>query len=67
MAAQDIIIKGIIVIEKIKKSFGGFPLVKVEEADADIPVVLSVSKYSKDEYRNALRAQGIINMIEIEY
>lgn len=67
LAAQDIIIKGIIVIEKIKKSFGGFPLVKVEEADVDIPVVLSVSKYSKDEYRNALRAQGIINMIEIEY
>jgi glycosyltransferase involved in cell wall biosynthesis len=67
VAAQDIIIKGIIVLEKKRKSFGGFPLVLAEEAEINVPVVVSVSKYSKGEYMEALGRHGLNKIIELSF
>ena len=58
LGAQDIIIRGIIVLEKNATAFKGFPLITVEEADKSIPVVISVSKYMKKEYSDAVKANG---------
>lgn len=58
LGAQNIIIRGIIVLDKTAPAFRGFPVISVQEADRSIPVVLSVSKYSKDEYREAVGVNG---------
>lgn len=58
VGAQNIIIRGIIVLDKTAPAFRGFPVVSIDEADKNIPVVLSVSRYTKDEYREAVEANG---------
>ena len=45
-------------LEKNATAFKGFPLITVEEADKSIPVVISVSKYMKKEYSDAVKANG---------
>ena len=67
VGAQGIIIRGIIVLEKTSEAFAGFPLLKAEEADKNIPVVISVSKYSGEEYEETLKSAGITELIRFDY
>ena len=67
LGAQDTIIKGIIVMEKNKRSFCGFPLITAEEADPRIPVVLSISRYAKDGYKKALENREIKRVLEVDF
>ncbi|MBR1506437.1 MAG: glycosyltransferase family 2 protein [Eubacterium sp.] len=67
VGAQGIIIRGIIVLEKTSEAFAGFPLLKAEEAGKNIPVVISVSKYSREEYEEALKSAGITELIQFDY
>ncbi|MBR6403094.1 MAG: glycosyltransferase [Eubacterium sp.] len=65
---QGVIIRGIISLENDKqKAFGGFPVISAEEADSEIPVILSVSKYSKDEYKQILKNNNLINTHELSW
>ena len=66
IGAQDIIIRGIIVLEKKGKSFCGFPVLLPEETDPGIPVVLSISKYTKAEYKSELEKNENRKLIELE-
>ncbi len=67
VGAQDAVIRGIIVLEKDRNSFCGFPLIAAEEANPEIPVVLSVSRYTKDEYREALENGIFRRILESEF
>ena len=67
LGAQDVIIKGVIVLKKESRSFCGFPVIFPNEALVNIPVVLSVSRYSKNEYKLALNESGIINTIDVNF
>ena len=66
IGAQDILIRGIIVLEKKGKSFRGFPLLTPDEVDPEVPVILSVSRYTREEYRLELLKNGVSNPVEIE-
>ena len=65
VGAQNIIIRGIIVLEKTAPAFKGFPVITAAEADKNIPVILSVSKYFRDEYKAVVEANGN-RIIEME-
>jgi hypothetical protein len=67
VGAKDIIIRGIITLNKDKAAFRGFPLVDASEADRDVPVILSVSRYYAEEYKAALRANGITDITEMKF
>ena len=67
VGAQDIIIRGIISLDNDRSSFRGFPIVEVSELCQDIPVILSVSKYSVEEYRQALKEVGINELVEMKF
>ena len=67
VGVRDIIIKGIIVLKKEKRSFKGFPLFTVDEIDTETPVILSVSKYSKADYTDILKKNRVENLIELEF
>ena len=67
VGAQDIIIRGIISLDKDRSSFRGFPIVEVSELCQGIPVILSVSKYSAEEYRQALKEVDINELVEMKF
>ena len=67
VGAQDIIIRGILVPEKKRSSFCGFPLVTFSDISPDIPIVLSISHYTKEAYINPLKKMGITALIEMEF
>lgn len=68
LGAQDVIVRGVIVLEKSSRnraSFCGFPLLTTTEACKDTPVVLSISHYTKENYRQELLNQGFQNLKEL--
>ena len=67
VGAQGIIIRGIIVMEDKAPAFKGFPTYKPEEVDVTIPVILSVSKYTKEEYKTVLNQTGINKLMELDF
>lgn len=67
MSALDIIVKGILVLEKKTNSFRGFPVIQISEAKKiDVPIILSVSRYYADEYMEALENKAENGALEIE-
>ncbi|MDO4622183.1 MAG: glycosyltransferase [Eubacteriales bacterium] len=65
---SDTIVRGILVLQKDRKAFCGFPVCTIEEAaNTDIPVVLSVSHYTAGDYREALRKNGINRVITVRF
>lgn len=67
IGAQDILISGVLVLEKTRNSFCGFPTFTISEIDPQIPVIMSVSKYTRDEYEELLKEQGITNTIYLDF
>lgn len=68
MAALDIVVKGVLVKEKCKKSFMGFPIYEISSVeDKNTKVVLSVSRYYADEYMAELKHYGFHNTMKIKF
>ncbi len=64
---SDTIIEGIIVLDKNKNAFRGYKLIEATDAKKDIPVVMSVSRYFKTEYKNELEKAGIYDYIVLDF
>lgn len=68
MAALDIVVIGVLVKEKSKKSFMGFPIYEISSVeDKNTTVVLSVSRYYADEYMAELKYNGLHNILEVKF
>lgn len=68
MAALDIVVKGVLVKEKRKNSFMGFPIYEILSVeDKNTKVVLSVSRYYADEYMAELTHHGFHNILKIKF
>ncbi|MGN0437282.1 MAG: glycosyltransferase family 2 protein [Lachnospiraceae bacterium] len=68
MAALDIVVKGVLVKEKRKNSFMGFPVYEISSVeDKNTTVVLSVSHYYADEYMSELKHCGLHNTLKIKF
>ena len=69
LGAQGLIIRGIIVLDKAEgvNAFHGFPVIEAIQADARIPVVLSVSRYTKQEFKDLLHKAGFRKLIECDF
>ena len=65
--AQDVVILGVVVLQKTGRAFRGFPQVLAGEIKKDIPVILSVSGYTKDAYRKVLEEQGAEQVLEMNF
>ncbi len=63
---RDLVIRGIITLKKDRKAFRGFPLLGEEDLgglDRTIPVILSVSHYTRGEYEDLLTEYGFTDQI----
>lgn len=63
---RDLVIRGIITLKKDRKAFRGFPLLGEEDLaglDRNIPVILSVSHYTRGEYEAFLTEHGFKDRI----
>ena len=67
VGARDVIIAGVLVLEKNGAAFHGFPQLLITEADANIPIVLSVSGYHAEEYKKAFREHGLKDIFTMEF
>lgn len=66
IANRDLVIRGIITLKKDRKAFRGFPLLGEEELsglDREVPVMLSVSHYTREEYVELLTEHGFTELI----
>lgn len=68
MAALDIVVKGVLVKEKSRESFMGFPIYEISSVeDKNTKVVLSVSRYYADEYMEELKYNGLHNILKVKF
>ena len=67
LGEQGVIIKGIISMESDKKAFAGFPIIHASAADPEAPVVLSVSRYTKEEYKKIIQKNNSTRLIELSW
>ncbi len=62
--ALGAIIRGVLVTEKSQNSFCGFPVYEIREAqNTSLPVLVSVSHYTRGEYERALRKTGYTEFV----
>lgn len=68
LGSLGFVVKGIVVSKKEKAVLWGFPVYEATDVEAcEVPVVLAVSRYTKEEYREMLEAAGWKNKIEIRF
>ncbi len=68
VGSMEIQILGVLVTEKEKKVFRGFPVYLGEEApQKETPVLLSVSRYKAKEYENMLKEAGFHMIIRMNF
>lgn len=63
-----VLIRGILVTQKSREAFRGFPVYEVAEGrERSIPVILGVSHYSREEYETALEQAGYRNVLRVPF
>lgn len=64
----DVVIRGILVIEKTRKTFRGFPVYDIREArERSVPVLMGVSHYTREKYDRALSDAGFTRIIRVKF
>lgn len=64
VGALGLVVKGILVLEKDRNALWGFPVWAVSEAkDRQVPVLMGVSHYQREEYAKALAQAGFGEVI----
>lgn len=68
VGALGVVIRGILVKGKDRKAFRGFPVYEIGEAtDRSLPVILSVSHYQREEYRQLLLESGYTRLWDARF
>lgn len=68
--ALELVVKGVIVLEKCRKAFRGFPVYEVEDVENEnraVPVIMGVSHYQREEYKKALEQAGYGKIIDVRF
>lgn len=71
--AVDLVIRGVLVTEKDRNAFRGFPVIGIDreaalsDKEKEIPVILSVSRYKREEYEEKLEQAGYRYIIHVRF
>ncbi|MBO4637373.1 MAG: glycosyltransferase [Clostridiales bacterium] len=64
-ASFDVVIKGMIVFDKKRRALRGIPVLTFDEiSDRDIPVLLTISHFTRERYREALKLLGMKTILD---
>lgn len=64
----DVVIRGILVQEKTRKAFRGYPVCEIRKVkDRSVPVLMGVSHYTRGDYEKALSEAGFDRIIPVRF